>query len=262
MTFLRDDTQELKARNALFLWLFFIIVNVAINGTIPFLLGVDMHAWTTSRTKEILLPLIIYGGIFLTIPMILTKGIEVFKKPLFVIPLVAALISIALWHVFRGIGTVVIAVLVYLHLKFDLSELGFRSHGWKGDLIAILLPGILTILLRLFQPATISFAPAKALLAGLDRLFFNPASSIENLFYFGFLTERLSAKTGKWLTPLIIASMYTLHEMTNPEYWYQAMNFIFVFFGIAIFTILYLWRKSIPVVWLSDGLRWIAGSLI
>jgi hypothetical protein len=56
-----------------------------------------------------------------------------------------------------------------------------------------------------------------ALLTALDRLFANPASSVENLFYFGFLTERLSYRTGKWLTPLLIGLMYTAHEMSNPE---------------------------------------------
>jgi hypothetical protein len=88
----------------------------------------------------------------------------------------------------------------------------------------------------------------------LHRLFANPASTVENLFYFGFLTERLSLKAGRWLTPLLIGLMYTAHEMTNPEYWYEDMNFLLPFVGVAIFAFIYLWRRSVVAIWLGDGL--------
>ena len=97
------------------------------------------------------------------------------------------------------------------------------------------------------QKSYLAFSPLKALIAGLDRLFSNPASSVENLFYFGFLAERLLYKTGRWLTPLIIGAMYTTREMTNLEYWYEGMNFIFVFIGVTVFTIIYLWRRNVLV---------------
>jgi hypothetical protein len=91
------------------------------------------------------------------------------------------------------------------------------------------------------------------MLAGVNRLFANPASTVENMFYFGFLSERLSYKTGKWLTPLVIGAMYTAHEMSNPEYWYANMNFVFTFVGITLLTAVYLWRRSIVAIWLGDG---------
>ena len=101
--------------------------------------------------------------------------------------------------------------------------------------------------------ASLSGAPGRA---GLDRLLANPASSVESLFYFGFVAERPSARTGKWLTLFLIAAMYTAHEMTNPEHWYEGMNFGFVSVGVALIAALYLWRRSVVVIWLGDGVRW------
>jgi hypothetical protein len=256
-----DSTPNAKFRNAVALWLVFITVNIIINGTVPFMLGADMRAWTTSTAKSLLYPLLLYGGIFLVVPLLLVKGSGTIKKPTFLIPLIVALVSIELWHVLRGIGTLVIAVLAYLHVRFDLSELGFRSRGWKGDVLAIIIPAALSLLPLLFRGSPLTFTPGKALLGGIDRLFFNPASSVENLFYFGFMTDRLSYKTGRVGTPLLIATMYTVHEMTNPEYWYSGMSFAFVFVGILIFASLYLWRRSAIVIWVADGLRWIVSLL-
>lgn len=93
-------------------------------------------------------------------------------------------------------------------------------------------------------------------------MFANPASSVENLFYFGFLTERLSHKTGKWLTPLLIGLMYTAHEMTNPEYWYEGMKFTMVFVTATVAAYFYIWRRSVVVVWLGDGLARFARALL
>ena len=114
----------------------------------------------------------------------------------------------------------------------------------------------------LLMGASLSGDLGGGLLAGLDRLLANPASSVENLFYFGFVAEMLSAKTGKWLTPFLIAAMYTAHEMTNPEYWDEGMSFGFVFAGVTLITALYLWRRSVVVIWLGDGLRWFLMALI
>ena len=84
----------------------------------------------------------------------------------------------------------------------------------------------------------------------MDRLFANLASTLENIFYFGFLAERLSHKAGLGLTPLLIALMYTFHEMCNPKYWYEGMSFIFTFIGVVLFAVTYLWRRNI-VAWAS-----------
>jgi len=242
-------------RQALILWAIFFILAVVLNGTIPFLIGADLHAWISSTVYRVLFPLLIYGGVFLVNPLILIKGWQTVRQPAFLVPLLLALAAISLWYVLRGIAVVAVLVLAYLHWRYDLSGLGLRSFGWKGDMGAILLYGLLGVLPNLLRLGTFSFVPGSALLAGLDRLFANPASSIENLFYFGFLAERMSLKTGKWLTPAIIGLMYTAHEMTNPEYWYGGMNFSMTFVGVILVTALYQWRRNIIPIWLGDGLR-------
>ena len=253
---------DVRFRQALILWGTFFALNVVLNGTIPFILGADLHAWTASTAKAILFPLLIYGVLFLVVPLMLTKGLATVREPAFLIPLILAVTAISLWFVFRGVATVAILVLAHLHWRFDLSEIGFRSHGWRGDLIAVILPGLLAAVAGLLQAGTWSPEPGRALLSALDRLFANPASSVENLFYFGFIAERLAPKTGRWLTPILIALMYTAHEMSNPEYWYKGMSFGFVFVGVALITALYLWRRNVVAIWLCDGLRWFLSGLI
>ena len=103
--------------------------------------------------------------------------------------------------------------------------------------------------------------PAAGLQAAFNRLFANPASTVENLFYFGFLTEQLSRRTGGWLTPPLVGLMYTAHEMSNPEYWYGGANFVLIFVGVTIWAAIYLWRRSAVVIWLGDGLYRLVGSL-
>jgi hypothetical protein len=243
-----------RASQALLVWLAFFVLAILINGSIPFLLGRNLQPWTSSTTKSILFSLIVYGGIFLAVPLILVKGWRTVHQPAFLIPLILAIIAVSLWQVFRGIAVVAVIVLAYLHWRYDLSELGIRSMGWKGDLIAILLIGILGAIPALLRPGPVTFAPGAAVLAGLDRLFANPASTVETLFYFGFLAESLSYKAGKWLTPILIGLMYTAHEMTNPEYWYTGTNFLLICVGVSLFTVIYLWRRSVVTIWLGDGL--------
>ncbi len=262
MTATRLPDETARARQAVAVWVAFIALSVLLNGTLPFALGADLHAWTYSTAKAILFPLLIYGGLFLVIPLVLTKGWQAVRQPAFLLPLMVALIAIGLWSVYRGIGALAVAALAYLHWRFDLSDLGLRSRGWKGDLVAILLPGALVFVVGLLTGASLSADPGSALLAGLDRLLANPASSVENLFYFGFVAERLSARLGRWLTPGLIAAMYTAHEMSNPEYWYEGVSFGFVFAGAALLTALYLWRRSAVVIWLGDGVRWFLSTLI
>jgi hypothetical protein len=144
----------------------------------PVCLGVDLQGWTYSIAKDILFGLIVYGGVFLVIPLILVKGWQTVRQPGFLLPLLLALIGTSLWSVFRGIATITVLVLAYLHWRFDLSELGFRSKGWRGDLAAIFLYGLLGLLPSLLQLGSLSFAPGSALLR-FDRLFANHLSSVE-----------------------------------------------------------------------------------
>jgi hypothetical protein len=251
-----------EAWQALELWCVFILLLVLVNGTIPFLLGVDMHAWTYSTTKTLIFGSLFYSGLFLIAPLILLKSWRTVRQPAFIIPLIIATVGVTLWAVFPFAAASVLAVLAFLHWRFDLSAIGIRSRGWRGDTVAVLLVGVLYSLLALIQPAPPSFSISNGILVGLKRLFANPASTVENLFYFGFLSERLSHKMGRWLTPFAIGAMYTAHEMSNPEYWYGGVSFGFIFVGVVIITFIYLWRRSVVAVWLSDGFgRFISGFL-
>jgi len=239
-------------RQALLLWIVFFVLLVLFNGTIPFAFGADLHAWTQSPLKLIPFGFLFYGILFMVVPLVLIKGWGTVRRPGFLVPLCVAVLGVTFWHYFPWGVALTVAALAYLHWRFDLSGYGIRSRGWKGDLIAVLVMGLLGLLTLLFQPVLgpLSLGSADA----LRRLFANPASSAENLFYFGFLTERLSYRTGKWLTPLLIGLMYTAHEMSNPEYWYGGMSFGFIFVGVAIWAAIYLWRRSAVVIWLGDGL--------
>lgn len=241
-------------RQALIVWCVFIVLAILVNGTIPFALGADLRAWTASPIKSVLLAFVFYAVMFLAVPLVLIKGWDIVRRPGFLLPLGLAMLGITFWHFFWPGVTVAVGVLAYLHWRFDLSGYGIRSKGWRADLAAILLMGLLGLvpILMRGRPLGISLAPAAT--AALTRLFANPASSIENLFYFGFMTERLSYRAGRWLTPLLIGLMYTAHEMSNPEYWYGAMSFAFVFVGVVLWAGIYLWRRSAAVIWLGDGL--------
>lgn len=245
---------EHRARQALLIWIVFIIIMVIMNGTIPFALGIDMRDWSNSDTKLFLISLIVCGGVFLVIPLIIVKGWKTVRQPDFLIPLIIAVLATSSWFYYQGIGVVAIFVLVYLHRKFNLSELGIRTIGWKGDLFAIILSGSLRLTLLFFQRPVLLYSPVKAIFSALWQMMVDPALSMENLFYFGLLTERISYDAGKWLTPILIGLMYTTHEMTNPGYWYGGMDFLRVFIIITFFAFLYVWRRSLIMIWLSDGL--------
>ncbi len=243
-----------KAWQAFSIWSIFIVVAVILNGTIPFAFGADLRDWSSSTTKTILFSLIVYSGLFLVAPLILTKGWRSVRRPAFLAPLCLAVVGFILWGTAtRYAAFAVVPVILYLHKRFDLSELGIRSFGLRGDIAGVVLLALLSTLPSLVGD-NFFLNPSGALIAGINRFFANPASTVENLFYFGFLTERLSAKTGRWLTPLLIGAMYTFHEMSNPEYWYEGMQFDLVFIGVVVTASVYLWRRSVVVIWLGDGL--------
>ncbi len=243
-----------ETRQAVILWCVFFVLLVIFNGTVPFALGVDLRSWTASPVKSFLFGLLFYGLLVLVIPLVLIKGWNTVRRPAFLLPLIVAVIGVACWRFFWPGVAVEVAVLAYLHWRFDLSGYGIRSQGWRGDLCAALLMGVLGLVPMLIRPSLSAFAPGTAASAALSRWFANPAASVENLFYFGFLTERLSYKAGRWLTPLLIGLMYTAHEMSNPEYWYGGASFGLVFVGVVIWSTIYLWRRSGVVIWLGDGL--------
>jgi hypothetical protein len=251
-----------KARQAIIIWLLFFASILIINLLIPFAFGLNLHDWTFSAEKGLLLFSIVYAGFFIIVPLTLTKSWGTVKKPAFFIPMVAAMLSVVFWYQIHYISAVAILVFVYLHWRFDLSDLGFKSKGWKGDVLAILLVGLLGLLQvsSSLNIASVAFLPAAS--ATLFRMFGNPASSVENLFYFGFLTERIGKQWSRYLIPFLVGAMYTAHEMTNPEYWYRGVSFVFIFVGVTLFAAIYLWRRNIAVTWLSDGFRWFLSNLL
>ena len=250
-----------RSKPAILLWCVFIALAILFNGTIPFMIGADLHAWTSSVMKSVLFAFIFYAVLFLAIPLLILKGWNIVRQPTFLCPLILAMLAITVWHFFHWATIVVIIVLIYLHRRFDLSDLGIRSLGWRQDVLAILLMGLLGFVPLLMSSSSHFLSFGKAIVAALNRLFANPASSVENLFYFGFLTEQLSHKTGKWITPILIGLMYSIHEMSNPEYWYSGTNFALIFVGVTIWAAIYLWRRSTVVIWLGDGFYRFVGNL-
>jgi hypothetical protein len=243
-----------QARIALGVWVTFFCVNVLLNGTIPFALGNDLRSWTYSLAKDVLYHAVIYAGLFLLVPLIVVKGWPHVRQPAFLVPLLVAAVAIILRPFARVTTVLVVIALIYLHWRFNLADFGFRTRGVKGDIVAVLLLALAAFVPVLLKPGPYLPVLGQGITAALDRMLLNPASTVENLFYFGFLAERLVAVTGRWLTPLLIGLMYTAHELSNPEYWYENMSFVFVFIGIVLVTLIYLWRHSVIVIWLGDGL--------
>ncbi len=122
------------------------------------------------------------------------------------------------------------------------------------DVAAVLILGLLPLSIRARSPQPWEWSPDVALLAGLDPLLLNPASTTENLFSFGFLADRLETWTGRWGTPLLVAALYTAHEMSNPEYWYEGMRFPLVFVAVAVTAAVFRWCRNTVSIWLGDGL--------
>jgi len=257
-----EKIQKKKASQAFLVWVLFFTATVSINLLIPFALRIDLHAWTYSSQKGLILFSVDYAGFFLVLPLLLTKGWYTVRKPSFLIPLIAAAVSVVVWYPLRYIASVAIVVYVYLHWRFDLSELGFRSKGWVGDLATIILAGCLGLIQAFTASNTLQLTVLPAFYSTFFRMFGNPASTIENLFYFGFLTERLANRWNRYLLPFLVGAMYTMHEISNPEYWYEGYSFIVIFIGVTVFAAVYLWRRSIIVTWLSDGLQWFASRLL
>lgn len=215
-----------RSRQAFLLWGIFFVLVVVFNGTIPFMLGVDLHAWTGSTIKSILFAFVFYAILFLTVPLVLIKGWQTVRQPAFLYPLCLAMLGITFWRFFPGAVAISIITLAYLHRRYDLSGYGIRSRGWKGDLLAILLMGLLGFVPAFMRPSPHPFSLGTALQTALERLFANPASSVENLFYFGFLAERLSYRTGKWLitgSDDAVARLWDLE--TNPPTQLFTLNF-------------------------------------
>ncbi len=250
-----------RARQAAIVWILFFIATVSINVLIPIAFGMNLHSWTYSNAKGFLFFSVNYAGFFLIVPLILTKGWRTVRKPSFIIPLALAAVSVVLWYQIHYIAIIAILVYVYLHRRFDLAELGFKTKGLRSDLLAIILVGGLGLLQAFGTSGTIRISVIPAIYATAFRMFGNPASTVENIFYFGFLTERIGRKVNHYILPFLIGAMYTAHEISNPEYWYEGYSFAAIFIGVTFMAAVYLWRRSVVVVWLGDGFHWLTSRL-
>ena len=132
------ETSNQKAKQAFVLWGVFILMAVLLNGLIPFVLGVDTSEWTYSPVKDLVFNFVFYGGLFLVGPLVLTKGWETIRQPTFLVPLIVAVIAMTARTYVRPLAAIAVIMIAYLHWRFNLSELGIRSSGLRGDGIAIL----------------------------------------------------------------------------------------------------------------------------
>ncbi len=147
-----------------------------------------MHAWTYSTVKSLIFSSLFYSGLFLITPLILLKGWKTVRQSSFITPLIFATVGLMLRVLFPFAAAAVLAALAFLHWRFNLSAIGLQSRGWKGDAGAVLLLGTLYSILVLLQPDSPSFSLPNGVWAMLARMFANPASTTENLFYFGFFS--------------------------------------------------------------------------
>jgi hypothetical protein len=92
----QKDHDEKRASQTIIVWILFFAATVPINLLMPVILGINMHDWTYSNAKGLVLFSINYAGFFLILPLILTKGWNTVKKPSFLIPMVAAAVSVVL----------------------------------------------------------------------------------------------------------------------------------------------------------------------
>jgi hypothetical protein len=134
-----------KIKQALVLWGVYLAVTFLVNATLPFIFGVDVGKWTYSPAKDVLVNVIIYWGVFLLAPMILVKGWDVVRQPAFIGPLLVAAIALSLRTFFRPVSILAILIIIFLHWRYNLAEVGIRSSGWRGDLVAIGLVGLVYI---------------------------------------------------------------------------------------------------------------------
>lgn len=236
----------------------FLATAVVVDGTIPFVLGADLRSWSTSRAKSVVVAFTFYAGMFWIVPLVLVGGRERLRQPGFVAGVALGVVGIIVSPAFRPAAALVLPAVAWLHARYGLSELGIRSRGWRGDVLAILLLGAMGALAALAVQAGGPKGAGSAFGSTAQRMFGNPASTVEYLFYFGFLGERLLPRLGPWLTMPVLALMYVTHEMVNPEYWYGHVAFGTLFVALVVMGAVWVWRRSTPVVWLGDGLTWFA----
>ncbi|TLN02138.1 hypothetical protein FDZ71_13245, partial [bacterium] len=161
-------------KHALFLWSVFFALAVLTNGTIPFMRGADLRAWAFSK-ESLFVTSLIYAGVFWVAVLIVIKGWHTVRKSGFLIPMLIACVGFVLWPLFSFAAAVFWLVLPYLHRRYDLTELGLKSRGWRGDAAAVALLGLITFIFSLPGNGLASLDMAKAVTAVVYRVLGNPA---------------------------------------------------------------------------------------
>jgi membrane protease YdiL (CAAX protease family) len=141
---------------------------------------------------------------------------------------------------------------VLLFERRPLASLCLRSPTWKSLGIgvaaaAVMFAGIAMIYVVVFPALGLSSNPGglsaiKELPLWLRIMLVIRAASFEELFYRGFMIERLSEITGRrWLAAIISLGAFSFAHL---GYWGWA-HLIVAGFGGALLTGLYLWRRDL-----------------
>lgn len=151
-----------------------------------------------------------------------------------------------------------------------LSSVNLRWPTWKsfafGAAAAVLMVAGIALLYAVVLPAMGPSASAgklntiKALPVWFRVMLILRAAAFEELFYRGFVIERLTDLTGlRWLAAVISVTAFTLAHL---EYWGWAHLMIAGFAG-CLLTGLYLWRRDLACNMiahlLTDGIGFLAG---
>jgi uncharacterized protein len=151
-----------------------------------------------------------------------------------------------------------------------LSSVNLRRPTWKsfafGTATAVLMVAGIALLYAAVLPVLGPSASAgrldtiKALPAWFRVMLILRAAAFEELFYRGFVIERLTDLTGlRWLAAVISVTAFTLAHL---EYWGWAHLLIAGFAG-CLLTGLYIWRRDLACNMiahlLTDGIGFLAG---
>ncbi len=243
-----------ESKFVLIMWFIFIILLVIMNKTIYFIFGIDVKDWTNSKIKSLLINVIIYGFVFFIIPILYVKKNDIKGNWILISCLLCGLLGLFLSTYSKWFNLLLFISVFILLLRGDLYNLGFEKIKIWEYIIMSIIYILLYSIPSLFSWGNSNNNLNNTIISVIDRMFLNPASTVEYIFYYGFLGKRLILILGKILTPIILGLMYVLHEMSNPEYWYENVNFLFIFIGVSIVSVLFFWKKNLIPVWIGDGI--------
>ncbi len=78
----------------------FVVLALMLNRWLPLAFQCDLPSWTYPTEKAVYWSLFRYAGLFLVVPLVLTKGWGIVRQPAFLLPLLASVSAITLRHSF------------------------------------------------------------------------------------------------------------------------------------------------------------------